>query len=125
MNKALKSILILAAVYMTVSVANAEPDNVQSAGSDAKGGIMSNRDKRIAWNSSNLKVMTAAERKYDKNADGMLSPEETREMLKDKYDIIMTRGKAIVDNPIEHQYDFNKDGVIDSEEAKAIAEDIR
>ena len=71
------------------------------------------------------RVNTKTEKKYDKNGNGWLEPAEVKEMLQDKYTIVKTEGKAIVDTPLEAEYDTNKDGVIDSDEAVAMADDIR
>ena len=44
-------------------------------------------------------------------------------MLKDKRELIKTKGKAKADTEIEKEYDANKDGVIDSNEAESMKED--
>jgi len=71
------------------------------------------------------RVNTGVEKKYDKNSDGWLEPAEAKEMLRDKYTIVKTEGKAVVDTPLEADYDTNNDGVIDPKEAEAMADDIR
>lgn len=77
------------------------------------------------WIKSRAKVSNAVEAKYDKNGNGWLEPAETREMLKDKYELIKTNGKAKVDTPTEAEYDTNKDGIIDAKEAEAMFKDIK
>jgi hypothetical protein len=65
------------------------------------------------------------EKKYDANVDGWLEPAEVKEMLKDRYTLIKTKGKAKVDTAIEEDYDKNEDGVIDAQEAEEMKEDTK
>lgn len=88
-------------------------------------GIIEDVEIRRSWKYADSRVNTALEKKYDKNNDGWLQPAEARELLKDKYRIITTHGKAIVDTDIEYEYDINADGVIDKDEAEAIKEDLQ
>jgi len=80
-------------------------------------------EKRISWRHVKSRANTAIKKKYDLNGDGWLDQQEAKKLLKDKYEIIKTKGEAKVDTNIEEGYDTNEDGVIDSEEAEAIKED--
>lgn len=42
---------------------------------------------------------------------------EGKELLKDKAEIIKTKGKPVVSNDLEAEFDFNNDGIIDRSEA--------
>jgi hypothetical protein len=66
------------------------------------------------------RVNTPLEQKYDANQDGVLERAEARQMIKDRYELIKTKGKAKVDTAIEKQYDANNDGVLDATEAAAM-----
>jgi hypothetical protein len=45
-------------------------------------------------------------------------------MLKDKWTLIKTKGKARVDTEIEQEYDTDNDGIIDVDEAKQLSQDL-
>jgi len=88
-------------------------------------GTIDAKERRLSWRHANSRVNTEVEKKYDVNADGWLDPQETNAMLKDKYTIVQTNGKAKVDTGIEAEYDANADGVIDAAEASVMKEDIQ
>jgi len=88
-------------------------------------GIIDAKERRLCWRHARSRVNTALEKKYDKNKDGWLEPEEVKELLRDRYILIKTEGKAKVDSAIEAEYDENEDGIIDPKEAKNINEDIQ
>ena len=87
-------------------------------------GYIDAKERRLCWRHARSRVNTALEQKYDLNSDGWLEPAEVKELLKDRYALINTDGKAKVDTAIEAEYDTNDDGIIDSEEAKALKEDL-
>lgn len=69
-------------------------------------------------------VNSPVEKRYDRDGNGWLDSKETKALLKDKYTIIQTDGKAKVNTAIETKYDANKDGVIDAAEAEAMQTDM-
>jgi Ca2+-binding EF-hand superfamily protein len=83
------------------------------------------KERRLCWQHTRSKVNTPVEKKYDKNGNGWLEPEEAKEMLKDKYTLIQTQGKAKVDTQLEKEYDTNSDGVIDKLEAVGLKGDLQ
>ncbi|HAZ09570.1 MAG: hypothetical protein A2047_01880 [Omnitrophica bacterium GWA2_41_15] len=89
-----------------------------------KDGKIDQKEKRKCWRHAKSKVNTAVEKKYDSNQDGWLQESEVKEMLKDKHELIKTKGKAKADTEVEKEYDVNKDGVIDSNEAEFMKEDV-
>jgi hypothetical protein len=89
-----------------------------------KDGVVDAKEKRTFWKKIKPKVNTPVEAQYDKNNHGWLGPQEAKELLKDKHEVIKTHGKAVVDSSIEEAYDENKDGIIDSKEAEALKEDL-
>ena len=92
-----------------------------------KDGIVDSNEL-VNWKSSiqvRSQVNTAVEKRYDTNSDGWIDATEAKELLKDKYTIIKTHGKAKVDTQIEAQYDTNGDGVIDANEAEAFKDAIK
>jgi len=88
-------------------------------------GIVSVEERRAYWVKTKSVVNTEYEKKYDTDGDGYLSWTEGKEMLKDKYEIIQTKGKAIVNTDLETEFDTNNDGVIDRSEAPAVREAIK
>jgi Ca2+-binding EF-hand superfamily protein len=88
-------------------------------------GVIDAWEKRLYWKNSSTRVNTTVEKKYDKNGDDWLEPAEAQEMLKDKYTLIRTHGKAKVDTDLEAEYDTNGDGVIDANEAEAMKQDTQ
>ena len=87
--------------------------------------IIDAKEKRLSWRHSKAKVNKPIEAKYDANGDGWLQPEEVKQMLKARHELIKTHGKAKVDTDVEKAYDANNDGIIDAEEAAAMAEDVQ
>ncbi len=81
------------------------------------------KERRKCWRHAKSKANTVIEKKYDSNKDGWLQESEVKEMLKDKRELIKTKGKAKADTEVEKEYDANKDGVIDSNEAESMKED--
>jgi hypothetical protein len=81
--------------------------------------------ERKQWVKNRARVNNPVEVKYDKNGDGWLEPAETKEMLKDRYEVIKTDGKAKVNTAVEAQYDTNNDGILDAKEAHEMLEDIK
>jgi len=88
-------------------------------------GVIDAKERRLCWRHARSRVNTALEKKYDANADGWLELAEVKELLKDRYTLIKTKGKAKVDTVIEEDYDTNEDGVIDAKEAEAMKEDTK
>jgi Ca2+-binding EF-hand superfamily protein len=88
-------------------------------------GTIDAKERRLCWRHARSRVNTALEKKYDANADGWLEPAEVKELLKDRYTLIKTKGKAKVDTELESTYDTNEDGIIDSNEAEALKEDTQ
>jgi len=87
-------------------------------------GIISPKERRLCWRHARSRVNTALEAKYDVNNDGWLEPEEVKELLKDRYILIKTKGQAKVDSLIEEEYDTDNDGIISPQEARALKEDL-
>jgi Ca2+-binding EF-hand superfamily protein len=87
-------------------------------------GVISPRERRCCWMHVRSRVNTSLESTYDENGDGWLQPDEVKELLKDRYTLIKTQGKARVDSPIEEEYDTDGDGIIDDKEAGALIEDL-
>jgi Ca2+-binding EF-hand superfamily protein len=83
-------------------------------------GIIDAKERLLWWQVRRWKVDTELEKKYDKDGDGWLSGEEARDLLRDRWALINTNGKAKVDSAIEKEYDADGDGVIDKEEAGAL-----
>lgn len=77
-----------------------------------------------AWKNNSSRVNTTLEKKYDSNGDGFLQPDEAKEYLSAKYDLIKSNGKAKVDSSLEAEYDTDNDGIIDQDEAEALKEDL-
>jgi len=88
-------------------------------------GVIDAKEKRLSWRHARSRVNTSLEKKYDANGDGWLEPAEVKELLKDRYALVKTKGKAKVDTAIEEEYDTNEDGVIDAGEAAAMKEDTQ
>jgi len=88
-------------------------------------GTIDAKERRLSWRHSKARVNKPLEAKYDANGDGWLQPEEVKQMLKAKHELIKTRGKAKVDTDIEKEYDANNDGILDAEEAASMAEDLK
>lgn len=88
-------------------------------------GVIDAKERRLCWRHARSKVNTTLEQKYDKNSNGWLEPEEAKELLKDRYTLIKTGGKAKVDTDIENEYDTDQDGIIDASEAEALREDLQ
>jgi Ca2+-binding EF-hand superfamily protein len=87
-------------------------------------GVIDAKERRLCWRHARSRVNTELEKKYDANNNGWLEPEEVKELLKDRYALIQTQGKAKVDTEIEAEYDSNGDGIIDTQEAKDLKEDL-
>jgi len=87
-------------------------------------GVISPKERRLCWRHAKSKVNKPLEKQFDANGDGWLQPEEVKEMLKYKHQMIKTHGKAKVDTGIEEEYDADKNGVIDTKEAEALKEDL-
>jgi len=87
-------------------------------------GTVDAKERRLCWRHARSRVNTPLEQKYDKNSDGWLQPEEAKELLKDRYNLIKTKGKAKVDTTLESEYDTNEDGIIDGQEADALKNDL-
>jgi len=71
------------------------------------------------------KVNTPLEHKYDANGDGWLDEAESKELVKDRFELIKTGGKAKVDSAVEQAYDANNDGILDQDEAQAMKEAVQ
>ncbi|MFH2136892.1 MAG: hypothetical protein ABII88_00100 [Candidatus Omnitrophota bacterium] len=83
------------------------------------------QEKRAAWRYTDSKVNTVLEKKYDTDGNGFLQPAEAQELLKAKYALIKTHGKAKVDTELEKQYDTDNDGILSLQESKELYEDIQ
>ena len=88
-------------------------------------GVIDAKERRLCWRNAKSKVNTAVEQKYDANGDGWLEESEVRQMLRDRHQLVKTKGKAKVDSAIEAEYDINSNGIIDQEEAQAMKEDLK
>jgi hypothetical protein len=87
---------------------------------DANGdGVIQPAERVAYWKRARI-VDTEIERKYDRNGDGFLEWPEVRELLKDRYALIVTQGQAKVDTDFELEFDADQDGVIDKTEAAAL-----
>lgn len=82
------------------------------------------RRRRMSWILAQETVDTPQEAKFDTNKDGWIDPKEARALLRAKYEVATTKGKAVVDTMIEKAYDTNNDNVIDAKEAEALLEDL-
>ncbi len=87
-------------------------------------GVISPKEKRLCWRHAKSKVNKPLEKQFDANSDGWLQPEEVKEMLKYKYEMVKTHGQAKVDTEIEEGYDADGNGVIDKKEAEVLKEDL-
>lgn len=79
---------------------------------------------RNKWRHKKMKVNNKFEKKYDSDSNGWLNPSETKVMLKAKYSLIKSNGKAKVNTAAEEEYDVNEDGILDVSEAKKLKEDL-
>lgn len=87
-------------------------------------GTIDAKERRLCWRHARSRVNSAIEKKYDANSDGWLQPQEVKELLKDRYTLIVTDGKAKVGTSIEAEYDTNGDGILDLDEAKELKNDL-
>jgi len=87
-------------------------------------GTIDAKEKRLCWRHARSRVNTALEAQYDKDNDGWLEPAESTELLKDRYALIKSKGKAKVDSVLEEEYDTNNDGMIDLSELSNLRDDL-
>ncbi len=87
-------------------------------------GVVGRGEARSFWRHQRSKVNTEVEKKYDADGDGTLDPAEARKMLKDRWLLVKTDGKAKVDTDLEKAYDTNGDGLISPDEAVALKSDL-
>ncbi len=71
------------------------------------------------------KVVSASERKFDLNKDGILQPAEVNGFLQEVSRIVDGSGGYTVDSDLLKPFDVNKDGLISRYEVKAIKDTIR
>jgi hypothetical protein len=115
--------LVLGLVFLSTFLYAQPPKAAKAKHADKnKDGVVDQKEivmekKWVYKNKHQYKVNTPVEVKYDKNKNGWIDPSESKELLKDRYILIMTDGQARVDTVIEAEYDINKDGIIDKEEA--------
>lgn len=86
-------------------------------------GKIDNVDTRQQWKVVNHPVTTDIEKQYDINSNGWLEPDESRELLKDRYEYIKQHNWAGADFDLMQEYDATGDGTVDVLEAEAIRED--
>jgi len=88
--------------------------------------IPSTRTSRAAasWTTRDVRVSNWSERRHDDNRDGYLQPNESKALLKDRYDAIRGRSSASIGSSVEDQYDFNNNNRLDKNEIAAIGADI-
>jgi Ca2+-binding EF-hand superfamily protein len=60
-------------------------------------GVIDAKEKRLCWRHARSRVNTPLEKKYDKNSNGWLEPDEVKGLLRDRYELVKTHGKATVD----------------------------
>ena len=81
-----------------------------------------------AWKSSGSQVNTWLERKYDRNYDNHLQPQEVLRLLRDRHKrlikILQKRNPPVDRSSVESYYDFDKNGVFDKQELSLMKEDI-
>jgi hypothetical protein len=90
-----------------------------------KDGVIDSKEKRLSWKHARSRVNNSFEEKYDSNHDGWLETAEVRQLLKDRYELIKTNGKAKVNTYLEEEYDANNDGILDRTEAKVMHDDLQ
>ncbi len=88
-------------------------------------GVISAKERRLCWRHARSRVNNPLEEKYDINSDGWLEPSEVKNLLRDKYLLVKTKGKAKVDTALEAAYDSDENGIIDPQEAKQMFEDTK
>jgi hypothetical protein len=77
------------------------------------------------WQSTNYPVKNQYEKEYDADSNGFLEPSESKQLLKDKYEMMRTTGETGVDTDILQQYDADSNGSIDAREQQEIDSDIQ
>ena len=88
-------------------------------------GVISPKERRLSWRHARSRVNTKLEKQYDANNDGWLEPEEAKNLLQARGELLKTRGKAKVDSEVESGYDTDDNGIIDAREAAVMREDIQ
>ena len=88
-------------------------------------GVISPKERRLSWRHARSRVNTNLEKQYDANNDGWLEPEETKNLLQARRELLKTKGKAKVDSEAEAGYDTDDNGIIDAREAAAMKADIQ
>ncbi len=88
-------------------------------------GTIDAKERRLSWRHGRSKVNTDIEKRYDANGDGWLSPDEVRNLLRARAELIKTKGKAKVDSTVEEEYDGNNDGVLEAPEAQNMIQDAK
>lgn len=87
-------------------------------------GIISPKERRLSWRHAKSKVNTKLEAEHDANNDGWLEPDEIKNYLSARQELIKSKGKAKVNSKVEAEYDLDNDGIINIQEAKIMKEDI-
>ncbi|MFH1093971.1 MAG: hypothetical protein V1739_07450 [Candidatus Omnitrophota bacterium] len=88
-------------------------------------GVISSKERRLSWRHAKSRVNTKLEKQYDANNDGWLEPEEAKNLLRSRRELLKTKEKAKVDSEVEAGYDTDENGIIDAGEAAAMSEDIQ
>ncbi|MBU1925909.1 MAG: hypothetical protein KKB82_08335 [Candidatus Omnitrophica bacterium] len=115
--------ILLVAYFVTPAFAQRGAKAKAKHADKNKDGVVTQREWKIEnkWEAKQKsRVNNAVEKRYDADGNGWLEPGETKEMLKDKYRLIQTNGRAKVDTPAEAAYDTNSDGIIDVQEAAGL-----
>jgi len=69
-------------------------------------------------------VKNWTERRYDKNRDGYLQPEEAKALLKDRYKAVRNTRRPKVNTVVEAQFDYNDNGFLEKNEITAMSKSI-
>jgi hypothetical protein len=93
--------------------------NVMDANHD---GVVDAAERKVYWAGWQCAVTTETEKKYDADANGFLTWNEARELLRARALAASIEGRAVVDTDIEKEFDGNGDGVIDKVEAERMRE---
>lgn len=115
MKKYLVFFLFLASIFY-VSVAFSE--DINPANNTAN---TTSTKQEPKWKTTNIPVTNDKYKEYDLDSSGYLEPQETKKMLRDKYNRVDFDRQ--IDMDIVRDYDTNDDGVLDPREAEDIVRD--
>lgn len=85
-------------------------------------GVIDAAERRAYWVGWQGAVTTETEKLYDADANGVLTWNEARLLLRDRARVARTEGREAVDTDIEREFDDNGDGIIDAVEAERMRE---